>query len=74
MEMVAEAKIILVRQVCDMCGKGVMTYDFKSDQMCHVDYPHKCNKCGHEEKYPFRYPYPKFVPIELFREPVGKEI
>ncbi len=74
MEMVAESKILMVHQVCDRCGEGVMTYDFKSNNMCHVNYPHKCNKCGHTENYPVRYPYQKLVPIEVLREPVGKEI
>lgn len=47
MEMVAEAKILIVNQTCD--------------------------KCGYVEDYPVRYPYQRIIPIEVLREPVGRE-
>lgn len=74
MEMVAEAKILIVKQFCDNCKNGVMEYNSNMANMCHIGYPHKCNKCGHARSYPVRYPYHKLVPIEMFREPSVKEI
>ena len=74
MEMVAEAKILMVHQVCDNCGEGIMAYDTTSAQMCHIGYPHKCDKCGYSKAYLVKYPYQRIVPIEVLREPVGKEI
>lgn len=74
MEMVAEAKILIVNQTCDKCGEGIMEYDIEIAQMCHIGYPHKCDKCGYVEDYSVRYPYQRIVPIEVLREPVGKEI
>lgn len=74
MEMVAESKMLMVYQVCDKCREGVMTYDFGSDKAWNAEFPHKCNKCGHTENYPVRYPYQKLVPIEILREPTEQEI
>lgn len=74
MEMVAEAKILVVHQVCDKCGKGIMEFDAESAQMNHIYYPHKCDKCGYVEDYTVKYPYQRLVPIEVLREPVGREI
>lgn len=74
MEMVAEAKMLIVHQVCDNCGEGIMTYDTAYAQMNHIGYPHKCDKCGYAKDYPVKYPYQRIVPIEVLREPVGKEI
>lgn len=73
MEMVAEAKILVVHQVCEKCGEGIMQYDPKN-QGLFQEYPHKCDKCGHSEDYPARYPYQRIVPIEALREPTGNEI
>ena len=73
MEMVAESKILIVHQVCEKCGEGIMQYDSKKQKLF-KDYPHKCDKCGHSEDYPVRYPYQKIVPIEALREPTGNEI
>lgn len=72
MEMVAEAKVLIVEMVCDKCKQGVMVaYNgFSSLQY----YPHKCDKCGHKESYTCRYPYHKLVPIEPLREPAENEI
>lgn len=74
MEMVAEAKVLIVNQACDKCGEGIMEYDAESAQVCHIGYPHKCDKCGWQNSYQVRYPYQRIVPIEVLREPVGREI
>lgn len=74
MEMVAEAKILIVHQVCDKCGEGIMEYDPKQQELFQKGYPHKCDKCGHSEEYPVRYPYQRIVPIEALRKPQGNEI
>lgn len=74
MEMVAEAKVLIVNQACDKCGEGIMKYDAESAQVCRIGYPHKCNKCGYLENFPVKYPYQRIVPIEVLREPVGREI
>lgn len=74
MEMVAEAKVLIVNQVCDKCGEGIMKYDAESAQVCHIGYLHKCNKCGYVKDYPVRYPYQRIVPIEVLREPARREI
>lgn len=74
MEMVSEAKILIVNQTCDKCGEGIMKYDREIAQMRHVGYPHKCDKCGYVGDYPVRYPYQRIVPIEVLREPAGREI
>lgn len=75
MEMVAEAKTLIVERVCDVCKEGKMIPSggaiLFSDP---IMYPHICNKCGNTENYKVRYPYYKFVPIEVLREPVGREI
>ncbi len=73
MEMVAEAKTLVVHQVCEKCGEGIMQYDPK-EQKLFQNYPHKCDKCGHFEDYTVRYPYQRIVPIESLREPTGNEI
>lgn len=74
MEMVSEAKVLIVNQVCDKCGEGIMEYDAESAQMNHIGYPHKCDKCGWKSNYQVRYPCKRIVPIEVLREPVGREI
>lgn len=74
MEMVAEAKVLIVNQTCDKCGEGIMEYDRESDQTCRIGYPHKCSKCGRIGYYPAKYPYQRIVPIEVMREPVGREV
>lgn len=74
MEMVAEAKVLIVNQVCDKCGEGIMEYDIESIQICRIGFPHKCNKCGYTEDFPVKYPYQRIVPIEVMRKPVGKEV
>lgn len=74
MEMVAEAKVLIVNQACDKCGEGIMKYDAESAQVCHIGYPHKCDKCGWKNSYQVRHPYQRIVPIEVLREPVGREI
>lgn len=74
MEMVAEAKVLIVNQAFDKCEEGIMEYDAESAQVCHIGYQHKCNKCGLQNSYQVRYPYQRIVPIEVLRETVGREI
>lgn len=73
MEMVAEAKVLIVNQACDKCGEGIMECYEKSAQSPNA-FTHKCNKCGFMRIYNARYPYQRIVPIEVLREPVGREI
>ena len=74
MEMVAELKILMVHQVCDECGEGIMEYDIENTQMCHIGIPHKCDRCGCVKGFSVQYPYQRMVPVEALREPVGREI
>lgn len=74
MEMVAQAKLLLVYQKCEKCNDGIMEYDREVALMKHLGYYHKCNKCGYVKSYYIRYPYQRIVPIEVPREPVGREI
>lgn len=74
MEMVAEAKTIIVEMICDKCERGKMIPT--EEMLCSYppQYPHECEKCGHKTNYPFRYPFHKLIPIEPLREPIGDEI
>ena len=74
MQMVAEAKVLIVNQTCDKCGEGIMEYNAESAQVCHIVNPHKCNKCGYVKGYSTMYPHQRIVPIEVLREPVGREV
>lgn len=74
MEMVSEAKVLIVNQTCDKCGEGIMEYNAESAQVCHIGSPHKCNKCGYVKGYPTIYPHQRIVPIEILCEPIGREI
>lgn len=65
-----EIKTIEVRKKCPKCGKGHMVSTSKvifSDPMMFV---HKCDKCGHREKYKITYPYKKYE----YHEYSGKEV
>lgn len=75
MEKVANARVIVVENVCDKCGKGTMKLHGNTVLLTHpAQYPHICENCGHTENYPFTYPYHRIVPTEALREAVGKEI
>ena len=75
MEMVAESKILVVYQTCDKCGEGIMERDGNEVFASYPPlYPHKCDKCGYKTNYHVSYPYQRIVPIEVLREPVGREI
>lgn len=75
MEMVAEVKVLTVHQVCDECGEGIMERDGNLALISmSPQYHHKCDKCGYKKNYNISYPYQRMVPIEVFREPVGREI
>lgn len=76
-ELVEEAKtlIVIVKMKCEKCGEGLME-KFGNTVLATYppQYPHKCNKCGKVENYPVEYPYMRCVPIEMLREPTGKEL
>lgn len=75
MEKVAEAKTLIVENVCDKCGKGKMRPHGNSVLSTYPpQYPHICKNCGHMESYSVTYPYHRLVPVEPLREPVEKEI
>lgn len=75
MERVAEAKTLIVENVCDKCGKGKMRPNENYILATYPSqYPHTCENCGHTETYPVMYPYHKLVPIESLREPVENEV
>lgn len=69
MEMVAEAKTIIVHMICDECKKGKM---MPNGNVVLTTFPtqylHKCDNCGHTENYNVKYPYHKLVPIEPMRK------
>lgn len=75
MELVAEAKTLIVHMKCDKCNNGLMVQDgytiLASDP---PQYPHKCNNCGYYKNYFIQYPYQRMVLLEKLREPIGKEI
>lgn len=75
MEKVANARVVIVENICDKCGNGKMKPHGNSVLATYPpQYPHVCENCGHMENYPFTYPYHRIVPTEALREPVGKEI
>lgn len=74
MEMIAEAKTIIVEMICDECKEGKMIPTGVTLCTYPARYPHECEKCGHKTNYYFRYPFHKLVPIEPLRKPIGKEI
>lgn len=74
-EKVCECKVLMVHNVCEKCGIGLM---LPQDNGCVLStypptYPHKCDKCGNEEHYHIRYPYQKIVPIEPLRYMTDEE-
>lgn len=74
MEMVADAKTLIVHMICDKCGKGKMIPHGNIVLTTYPEqYPHQCDNCGYMDNYPMRYPYHKLVPIETLREMVEGE-
>jgi len=56
MEKELDIKPIGIKMFCDKCKKGEM---LPNGNMLLSDPPqweHKCNKCGHEENYKYKYP------------------
>ena len=70
MEVMKEAKVFLVHMQCEKCNEGYMLDETTEEDMQRImmmpvpKFPHKCNKCGHEEKYENSYPYQTVVPVE----------
>lgn len=76
MEMVCNSKTIIVQQVCDACGSGVMVYNgniiedvITSAKM----FQHECPNCGHKHTFPNVYPINRVLPTESLREPTEDE-
>ena len=73
MEKAYECKVLMVQQVCDQCGEGIMkpigvTLFRNLGENLPSKYLHKCDKCGHEETYSIYYPETRFIPIEPLRD------
>lgn len=69
MEMIAEAKTIIVYMICDKCKKGKMMPNGNVVLTTFPEqYPHKCDNCGKVVSYHIKYPYHKLVPIEPMRK------
>ena len=70
MELAVEVKVFLVHMQCEECNEGYMLDESTDEDMQMAmmmpvpTFPHKCNKCGHEERYENSYPYQKLVPVE----------
>lgn len=56
MEQRREVKNIIVKQICDECGKGEMKYQGMVLTSWPAQYPHVCPKCGHTARYGCIYP------------------
>lgn len=61
MEQRLETKTYVIIQKCDKCREGKMMVDENNMLTLLTSYPplypHKCDKCGHEENYNVVYPY-----------------
>lgn len=69
MELVAEAKILLVHMKCEKCENGLMLPTGNNAFLTEPpQFLHKCNNCGNEETYRVQYPYQKLVPTETLRK------
>lgn len=90
MEKVCDTRTILVQQVCDVCGDGLMTFtgkvvedaapiSFASDMfsesqtVAYKTFEHKCQMCGHTDKFNAIYPINRVLPTESLREPTDEE-
>lgn len=74
MEVVREAKVLMVHMKCSKCGEGLMQLSkIDTDVFKPTTYLHKCSNCGHEETYNVKYPDIRVVPIEPYREPTESE-
>jgi hypothetical protein len=55
-----DVKQVGIRYICDECDTGEMLPHGKPEWLAEpVQFPHKCNHCGHEQAFGDRYP--KFV-------------
>ena len=70
MEVAVETKVFLVHMKCEICNEGYMLDETTEEDMQRIvmmpvpKFPHKCNKCGHEDQFENSYPYQKLVPVE----------
>lgn len=61
-EIEEEVKTLQVSRICPKCCKGRMMFAGGGVLMTYpAQYPHKCDKCGHDEYYSgTMYPYTKY--------------
>jgi DNA-directed RNA polymerase subunit RPC12/RpoP len=46
-----------VEYVCDKCGEGLMEPHGRAAYLSDpIQFPHRCNKCGHEQAFKEQYP------------------
>ena len=50
---------------CPKCGKGHMIATGKMIAKETLQFPHKCDKCGHKENYTNTYPYSRYEYSEV---------
>lgn len=60
-----EIKQVEVHKKCPKCGKGHMIATGKMIAKETLQFPHKCDKCGHKENYTNTYPYSKYEYSEV---------
>ena len=77
MELVQEAKVLLVHMQCEECNEGFMEEDETDMNVILAtyppQYPHKCNKCGYVENYFKCYPHQMLVPVGELRDLTPEE-
>lgn len=74
-ELVCECKVLTVHCACGKCIIGKMIYTPETDipAVYPQSYLHKCDFCGNTKRLETIYPYQRYVPQEVPREPVGYE-
>ena len=70
MELITEAKMVIVYETCPKCETGLMERAYNQPVLSSYpkQYPHKCNECGFVTYYTSVYPYHKLIPIEPLRK------
>lgn len=57
------AKVVIVAYQCDKCDEGQMIPTGVALMSYPAQYPHKCNRCGHEQIFRQPYPMKQIVPL-----------
>lgn len=63
-ELEFQAEVVLVEQVCDKCGCGLMKRVGSIMLTDPPKFPHKCESCDHIDNFTTSYPTPRFKKIE----------